>query len=95
MKKFIVLHSKDCLDSTILMPFLKGLNMGEKYRFEFHDIWNDEEAKKIKESYRVILEKTGKPDAIPMFIDIEKGEALSAPNFEKFITWVEGPDWWK
>lgn len=97
-KKIIMLHAKECLDAVCMMPMIMGYLLGgakAKYHFEFHDVWHNEEAKKIKAHYLEILKKTGKQDAVPLFIDVEKNEAIFAPNFEKLIGWLEGPDWWK
>lgn len=90
-----MLYARECLDAMNMMPMLHGLQFGGKYQFEFHDVWHDADAAQIKAKYQTLLQATGKPDAVPIFIDEEKQEALFAPNFEKFIAWVEGPDWWK
>ena len=94
-RKILMLHAKECIDAMLMMPLLKGLHMGGKYNFEFHDVWHDEVAKKVKEQHLDILKKTGKADAVPLFIDVEKQEAIFAPNFEKLMAWLEGPEWWK
>ena len=42
-------YGRDCQNSVLMIPILKGINLGgEKLRFEFHEVWHDEEAKKIK-----------------------------------------------
>ncbi|MBX4196648.1 hypothetical protein KW805_03605 [Candidatus Pacearchaeota archaeon] len=83
------------MDEMLMVPILHGLRLAGKYHFEFHDMWHDPNAKQIKEKYAHLLKKTGKPDAVPIFIEEEKNDAIFAPNFEKLMGWLEGPKWWE
>ncbi len=90
-----MLTARECWDAANMMPMLLIFQFTKQYQFEFHDMWHDADAKEVKAKYLPLLEKTGKPDAVPIFIDEEKQTAIFAPNIEKFMGWAEGPEWWK
>lgn len=94
-KNIIMLYSKTCLDSMVLMPFLKGLSRGGEYKFEFYEISLDKDGKKIKEKYKKAIKDSGKENAVPMFINVDENEAMHITSAEKFLAWTEGPEWWK
>lgn len=96
VRRILMFYHRGCADANLMMPAVtQGLGRSGKYEIELYETGSENE-KKVFAQYKDLIKKdTGKDSASPIFVDPEGNKAIFAPNFEKLLGWLEGPNWWK